>query len=178
MKMDYVTAIGLFYPTVIVVCKGNPHDYSDIEWIGGDQLPSVLEVDEMIFEDVKKDKILELSAACENDIVNGFTSDALGYPCIYDAEQVDQLNITGVLTMISPTPDAPMGYLSPYAVRPIIDGVVQPKVYLVHTYPQLRKALTDGGMYKLLKLQQFNTKRDLVNTATSVEAVEAITWNS
>ena len=178
MSLDYVSAIGKFFPTIGVECIGDPNNFWNIVWISGDAMPTIFEVDEKIFEDTKKNKIIELSNFCENDIISGFTSDALGYSCIYDSEQVDQLNITGVLTMISPTPAAPMGYGSPYAVRPIIDGVIQPKEYINHTYFQLRKALTDGGMYKLTKLQQFNYKRDLVNASKTVSEIELITWNS
>jgi len=176
--MNYLDCISENFPTVIFVCNGDPHNYDDVEWLGGDELPPKEILDSLIFAKFKNDKIAELSKACNQVIISGFTSNALGYDCIYDSEEVDQLNITGVLTMISPTPDNQMGYSAPYAVRPIVDGVVTPKVYLTHSYFQLRKALTDGGTFKLVMLQKFNDKRDLVSVADTIDKINNITLMS
>ena len=176
MRLDYVTCIGEYFPNVCVVCLGDPNTYTDITWISGDPLPSQAELDLKIFEQVRDDKVAAMSKACQEEIIHGFRSSALGYECIYDSEEVDQINITGVFTMISPTIEHPNGTESIYAVRPVIGGVVQPKVYVNHTFPQLRAALVDGGNFKLELLQRFNDKRDIINSLTTIAEIDAITW--
>jgi len=176
--MDYINCISQHFPTIVVVCRGDSRNYDDVEWIGGDSLPSKETLDELIFLDVKKEKIALLSKACNEQIIAGFESDALGYPCIYDSEDVDQINILGVMSMISPAPGLPEGSYAPYAVRKIVDGEIKSKEYCIHSYAQLRKAVTDGGIFKLTLLQKFNDKRDLVNAATTETAISEMTWLS
>jgi len=176
--MDYINCISQHFPTIVVVCKGDSKNYDDIEWIGGDELPTKVILDDLIFQELKATKVAELSKACNVQITAGFESDALGYPCIYDSEDVDQINILGVMSMISPAPGLPEGSYAPYAVRKIIDGEIKPKEYCIHSYAQLRKAVTDGGVFKLTLLQKFNDKRDLVNAATTENVINEMTWLS
>lgn len=176
--MNYLDCLSTFFPNVEAICYGSPDVFTDIQWVGGLTMPTKAEMDVVIFNQAKLDKIAELSAACQEDIHNGFTSSALGSLNMYDALEVDQLNLIGAVAATSPAPSFPAGFEIGYAVRPIINGVVQPKQYVVHTYGQLRQVLTDGAAYKFKELINFNTKRAAVNAATTIAEINAITWAS
>lgn len=181
-QLSYVQCIGKHFPTVNVVCYGDDFNYDNIVHEGGDPLPPKSELDSLIFDDTKIDKISELSVHCQKIIINGFQSDALGSTHIYDSEEVDQLNIIGSVSMISPTYGHPEGYTTYYAVRPIQDGITQPKEYKIHTYAQLRKAMTDGAMYKLGCLQRFNVLRDYINSLVfgthTLDIINSVDWDT
>lgn len=176
IKVDFMKIIGDHYTTVMAECTGDFSKYSNIHWAGGDKLPSEEELLDWALIDFKIDKITNLSNSCQKDIISGFTSDGLGYLCMYDSELEDQTNLGLTITNISPMPDFPNGLASPYAIRPIVDGVIQSKIYVMHSYAQLRKVMYDGGIYKLILLQKFNNKRDLVNSMTTLEDINNIKW--
>jgi hypothetical protein len=171
--------LGMSFPNVFVICFGNPEVYEDIVWEQGDPLPSKAVLDAQILTNLKTKKIIELSKACESSIIGGFRSSALGIEAIYDSELVDQLNLIGAASAVSPMEGFPDGSSGPYAIRPVINDVIQHKRYEMHTYTQLRNVLLDGYYYKLSCLQKFNDKRDYVNdVATTFEEVNQITWQS
>ena len=171
--------IGDSFPNVKVHCKGNETVYTDIIWEDGDSIPSQADLDNAYLVNLKIELINSLSDSCQQDIVSGFTSTALGSINVYDSAEVDQLNLIGTTTATAPTPDYPSGASSPYAVRPMINGVIQPKVYLTHTYANFRKVLYDGSIFKLTRLQKFNNKRAyILNNVLTEAQVLAITWNS
>jgi hypothetical protein len=177
--MKYMECLGKSFPNVSAVCFGDPDVYEDIVWEGGDPLPAKAVLEAQILANLKIDKVTELSQACELEIISGFTSDALGTPAIYDSETVDQLNLIGAASATAPMEGMPEGFSGPYAVRPIVEGVVQPKRYEMHSYAQLRAVLQSGFFFKLVRLQKFNDKRDYVNNvAATIEAVEAVSWTS
>jgi len=176
--MNYLDCISENYPTVLVECFDDGFNYETLNWVGGDPLPSKVDLDAIIFKRIVNDKLAELSANCQSDIMAGFISNALGYPCMYGSTEVDQLNLIGAVSATAPTPTAPSGYSNVYAVRPIIDGIVQPKTYIVHSYGQFRQVLADGSAYKSTKLLAFNTKRTYLSSLTTAEDVNAVTWLS
>lgn len=170
--MNYMDCLGEIYPTVFVSNIGDPSNYSDVTWVGGDSLPTQEELDIQLLNINKTLKIAELSKACQIDIIGGFTSDALGTTHRYDSEEVDQLNLIGAYSATEPSESI---Y---YATRPIVDEVVQPKEYKLHTNGNLRQILGDGAVFKLTRLQKFNAKRDYVNLLGSISAVLLVTWES
>jgi hypothetical protein len=176
--MNYLDCISANYPTVMVDCYGDTFNYNDLNWLGGDPLPLQADLDAIIFMQLVNDKLSELSAACQADIMAGFVSSALGSPNMYDSTEVDQLNLIGAVSATAPTPSAPSGYSNVYAVRPVVNGVIQPKTYIVHSYGQFRQVLADGSAYKSTKLLAFNTKRNYLLTLTTVADVDAVTWLS
>ena len=177
--INYVDAIAFFHPEAEVNCIGDPSVYENITWERGSFLPTKETLDSLILTKAKEDQINALSDACQLVITSGFQSNALGSLNVYDSEEVDQLNIIGSVSMISPTPIAPDGYTTYYAVRPVVDGVVQAKTYAVHNYYQLRQAMTDGAQFKLDCLIKFNAKRDYVNAnCSTIEQILAVTWDS
>lgn len=171
--MDYISIIGLEHPGVEVYCTGDPTDYDNIIWSDPLNKLTKAELDASILTLTKRNKILELSKECENVIIAGFTSSALGIEKIYDSEEVDQINLIGSVSTTTPTPAEPTGYTIYYACR---DPETNIKSYIEHTHYQLRQVMADGATFKLVQLQRFNTLRNQVNEATTVEDIEAIIW--
>lgn len=177
--MDYVTVISVFHPGVFVSCLGDSSVYENVIWESGDPIPSKQTLEQEYATNLKVIKIQELSDACQQDIISGFTSDALGTVNFYDSGEVDQLNLIGATTATAPTPDYPTGASVYYAVRPIVNDIQQPKTYMEHSYGQLRKVLYDGSVFKLIRLQKFNDKRDYINNNVLTPAeIDSITWQS
>lgn len=180
VQIDYVDCITRHFPNIIVECIGSlPNIYENITLVSGaEQLPSQAVLDDFFMQDFKLNKIIELSNECEQHIIGGFESNALGSPHIYDSEQVDQLNLVGTTSCIAPIEGVREASVSPYACRPVIDGVIQAKTYVVHTYVQLRQVIDDGAAFKLSKLMKFNQLRDYINTTTlTFDGIIAITMD-
>lgn len=177
--MDYVRCIGEYYPNIGCMCVGDPTVYENIIRTSGDPLPTVDELDRKIVEIIKADKISELSNSCQEEIISGFVSNALGYDCVYDSTELDQLNLVGSFASTIKTELNPNGTPTYYAVRKIVDGVVKSKSYEVHNHVMLQKVIMDGVAFKLGLLQKFNMKRDYINhTALTAAEIDAITWQS
>lgn len=173
---NLLDAIGEFYPELQVSCFGDPDNYGDLVSEDSQSLPSESELRGRILQGRKTAKIAELSALCARYIMDGFVSTALGSPHKYDAEDVDQINILGALAATGPRPDYPDGSSMPYAVRPVVDGVYQPKLYTLHTHAQLKQVVADGAAYKLTCLQHFNELRNDVAAATTLQEIDAVVW--
>lgn len=176
--LTYIQIIGLLYPNVQCTSINDGSIYSDLIWISGDLIPAQATLDAAIFTNLQNDTISSLSDACQFDIISGFTSSALGSPYRYDSGDVDQINLLGTVAKTSPTTANPDGTSFYYAVRPIVNGIIQPKQYIPHTYSQLRQVLDDGANYKLSELITFNTKRNYVYSLTTIEALKLVTWDS
>jgi hypothetical protein len=175
--MDFITCIARSFPNVSASCVGDSSIYENVVWESGNALPSKKALEAAEFENVKTDKIEELSNLCNIAITGGFTSDALGGVYLYDSAEVDQLNLIGAAAATAPVPGMPEGFSSYYAARELVNDIPQPKVYLLHTHFQIRKVLQDGSVFKLSKLQMFNDKRNFVrDEATTVEQVRNITF--
>lgn len=177
MAIDYLQCLSEFYPDASAICFGDPTVYENIQTANELALPSKADLDIKIIERAKIDKIKELSSDCQKDIIYGFTSYALGYLGFYDSEIEDQLNLAGSLSRTMPTTEFPDGTTTDFAVKPIVDGVKQPKIYVTHTYAQLRQVVDDGVAFKLELLKKFNSKRDIIYTLTTLEAIENISWD-
>ena len=176
---NFMELISANYPNLVISCLGDPSVYENITLISGDQLPTIDELNVILLNELKIEQVTMLSEACNKQIISGFTSSALGYPCIYDSEEVDQLNLIGSSAVTAPTPANPDGSITEYAVRKIVDGVTQPKEYVFHSYANLREVMADGAIYKLSLLQKFNNKRNYINNqTTSIDQVLAVTWDS
>lgn len=58
--MNYVECIGRNYPNVHVVCIGDPENYADIIWQGGEPLPTEAQLQAKNLENIKWDKWYEI----------------------------------------------------------------------------------------------------------------------
>jgi hypothetical protein len=61
MAISYLDAIRQGFPTVMAVCTGNPFIYSNLDWTGGDALPSQDDLDLWISENPGWNPTLELT---------------------------------------------------------------------------------------------------------------------
>jgi hypothetical protein len=61
MAMSYETALTTGFPDVIFKCNGDPFVYENLDWEGGDAIPSQEELDTWILENPGFDKRLELT---------------------------------------------------------------------------------------------------------------------
>jgi len=141
----------------------------------------VLTADEMNVDPVrvafaKKEQIGKMSNLCEKEITKGFSSMALGSIHWYDASPLDQLNLISSITLTMPTAENPLGTSIFYACRDNTND--DTKEYQSHTYAQLQKIMSDSSVSRLTFLQKFSALRQRIITATTVEEVRAITWES
>lgn len=115
----------------------------------------------------KQSKLVELEALCETQIISGFVSSALGSEHWYKSEQIDQLNLIGVVT----------GGTDDYFKSGIKDtqGVIAWD-WVLHTSAQLKQVLNDGKNVKTTLLQKLTMQKAQVDLATTLAEVEAVVW--
>ena len=173
--MNYISCIATNFPNTVVICRGDVNAYNNIEWVSGDPLPSEQQLIEAYISNFKLEKIASLSLECEEQIIAGFESSALGSPHYYDSEIVDQMNLIGAVSTIAPMTNMPDGFVIEYACRPVVNTIKQSKLYINHTYAQLRAVMYDGAVFKLTKLQNFNNIRNYINNnELTIEEIELI----
>lgn len=114
---------------------------------------------------VRNKKISELSMACENEIVSGFDSKALGASHKYQSDRDDQSNLIGVAV-------AGNGGLFKCSE----DGGVTWE-YKDHTHEQIMQVIQDGKEMKLSALAKFGRLKALAKSAATVQELKAISWN-
>lgn len=177
--MNYLQTLAKHFPELQVECQGLGDIYEDIVPLLGGILPDKQLIEELHIQDHKEKKIQQLSEECAYLITTGFISNALGAPHKYDAEPEDQLNLTGAVTLTAPMGSFTDGFSTPYAVRPVVNGVYQAKEYKLHTHQQLRQVIYDGGIFKSSLLQSFNAVRNYILTTTlTEEEILAITLST
>jgi len=118
-------------------------------------------------EETKNFKINEINAACAKEIINGFRSDALGNTRVYQSEQLDQLNLIGVVT-------AGQDDYFKCGVEDANGSVTWN--YESHTIEQLRQVLADGKTHKQSLLQKANMLKQQIKETATIEEVEKIVW--
>lgn len=128
---------------------------------------ALLEQQSLHFTEFKNSKINEINTACGNEIVNGFTSDALGSTYHYQSAELDQLNLIGIAT-------AQQDDYFKCGVADA-DGVVVWN-YELHTVAQLIQVLQDGEAHKQVLLQKANDLKVQIANATTLDEVGLIVW--
>lgn len=176
LNSSYIAILNKYYPDVQAHSHGdgNFNEYDDITWDNGGPIPKN-ELEAKMIDFAKEKRIAEISEDCENFIMGGFESSALGTPHIYDSEFVDQINLVGAWINTSPMPGFEDGFSMYYACRDVASGI---KNYFEHTNAQLRTIIFDGSMFKLQNLQIFHFKRMAIQECLTIEEVDAITWTS
>ena len=129
-------------------------------------LGELVQVEEgQLFLNSRKDeKIVELNIACQNAIISGFTSDALGTPHKYDSGEVDQLNIIGAAA------------LNTNCFYKCLDLQTNSKEFRLHTAEQMKTVLKDGSTIKIALLQKCTELKSLANWASNITELEEIKW--
>lgn len=124
----------------------------------------------------KKEQIGMLSTKCEQEIIKGFSSMALGSIHWYDASSVDQLNLISSITLTGPTAENPLGTSIFYACRDNTNDDI--KEYQSHTYAQLQQIMKDSSVSRLVFLQKFSALRQQIMNMTTVTDVKSIKWET
>ena len=179
--IDYITCIGKYFQTVFVSCIGDPTIYENIIWESGDPLPDQATIDAKRFRDYQDSAINNLSVICENVIMDGFTSNALGQTYAYASSTLDQINIIGssiasLLAIADPNSGAPSSI--PYKCALVTNGVIGTYGYQIHTSMQILSVFMAGVQYKLTQLTNYQTKQVYINSCTTTEQIDAVTWTS
>ena len=143
---------------------GMPHIY-DIPQ------PTQAELDSQALENAKSEKTNEINLLCKNEIISGFTSSALGNKHYYQSDELDQLNLIGVVAGNTDDMFKCGVEDADFANNSIINWS-----YKMHTVLQLQRVLADGKAVKSTLLQRANTLKEQVASATTVEDVKAIVW--
>lgn len=117
--------------------------------------------------ELKQDKTNKINLACQQEIIGGFISSALGEPHKYDSDIIDQLNFMQAYA-IAKIKSQPV----PYRIWSN-DGTKQ---FYPHTAEQFEIAYQDGAIIKAQALQKCATLKAQIELATTQEELEAIVW--
>ena len=117
-------------------------------------------------------QIAALTAACSAQIVGGFTSSALGAPHTYPSKiPTDQINLMGSVTD-SLLPGLPSGWTTPFWCADASGNWS----FAPHSAAQIQQAGQDGKANVANSQGKLATLSAQVMAATTVAAVNAITW--
>lgn len=108
----------------------------------------------------KKEKAIKVNSECERLIVSGFTSSALGAPHEYQSQREDQLNLLGSVAG---------GVGGPFKCS--LEGDWQ---YRIHSAAEIAQVFSDGAAYKLALLQQCESLKVAIGSASDTEALAAV----
>ncbi len=122
-------------------------------------------------EDIKAQKIRDLSAQCANTIVGGFSSAALGDPHVYPSNIKDQVNLMGSVTD-SILPDLSPDWETPFWVADP-DGVWS---FKPHAASQIQQAGRDGKAHVVRCQKILEELTQIVLLSETNEAVSAVVW--
>jgi len=114
-------------------------------------------------ERVKEQKVSELSAACEAQIIAGFESSVLGTPHRYQSDRDDQLNLVG---MAATGADC--------FVKCSADGGIWE--YKSHTSANMQQLLNEASSLKHGLLEKFLALKNTVLQAATGDEVSAVVW--
>lgn len=164
---NYLRVIEEYYEGVVEVnCAGNPTDYNCLQAVSG-SMPSQTELDAGWLMLYKTEKIVAFSETVRAELLGGFETDVLvsGTDRYYDSQEVDQLNLIGLVAA---------GEDALYASRESASSPT--KEYAIHTIAQLQLLLQRGRDWKTEKLQKFNDKKNAILACSGIAGVDAITW--
>lgn len=122
-------------------------------------------------DDIRADKIAELSTACANQIYSGFASSALGMTHDYPALDKDQANLAASV-LASLVPGLPADWTTRFWCKDAA-GVWE---FRPHTVAQIQRAGLDGKAAIEAALQKNAVLAAQVTAAADEAAVGAITW--
>lgn len=165
--MITAAALQAIYPNIVIGESGSDCVLLDgviAEWNYEQPQPTQAELESASVPASKLAKIAELKQACTTAIQSGFTSSALGLPHLYDSElPQDQINLTGAVIA-----GIDMNFTCTDS-----DGN---KWQRPHTAAQMAQVYVDGVAHMQYSKSHLYTRLSLVNAATTIEAVNGISW--
>ncbi|CAJ0896147.1 hypothetical protein R77569_04568 [Ralstonia mannitolilytica] len=117
-------------------------------------------------------QITKVTGACQAAIVAGFTSSALGAAHTYPAQTTDQQNLSASV-LASLMPNLPAGWTTPFWCADANGNWS----YAAHTAAQIQQVGQDGKAAIIAAIQKKAGLVAQINAATTVAAVQAITWS-
>lgn len=125
----------------------------------------------MSLDDAKADQIAKNNAACQAEIVSGFTSSATGKVLTYPSKITDQQNLNASV-VASLIPGIVATWVTPFWCADV-DGNWS---YVYHTATQIQKVGQDGKSAILTCLAKNEQLKTQIAAATTTEQVQSITW--
>ncbi|CAJ0704794.1 hypothetical protein LMG19089_03683 [Ralstonia edaphis] len=122
-------------------------------------------------EQAKAEQTDVVSSACQTTILAGFSSSALGSAHTYPAQLVDQQNLSASV-LASVMPGLSSGWTTPFWCADSNGNWS----YADHTAAQIQRVGQDGKAAILAAIEKKVGLVAQINAATSVSAVQAITW--
>lgn len=124
-------------------------------------------------KETKEKKISDINSLCDKAIINGFTSEALGSKHFYYSTLEEQSTLNSLINL---------GVDNQFKAQKItlVDGIETKearKPYL-HTIDQLRAVLADGFTHIATQVAKKDALKIQINNATTVEELEAISWEA
>ena len=116
-------------------------------------------------------QVAALRSACDAAIVGGFQSSALGSAHTYPSGTIDQINLMGSVTA-SLLPGVGSGWSTPFWCADTSSNWS----WQNHTAAQIQQAGADGKAWVVTCQTKLATLTAEVAAATTIAAVEAITW--
>lgn len=158
-------------PAGAIECSADIHSFPWLHTVvnGAIVAPS----DTVLLEKAKSDQLLVISAACAAAIVGGFTSEALGDVYTYPSGITDQANLTAAVTASQLPDNAANGDWTIPFMCADVEGVW---IRRLHTAVQIQKVAHDGITSIVNNMIKKDTLSTLVEDATTVAEVEAVTW--
>lgn len=115
--------------------------------------------------DLSAAKIAQINYLCNQTILGGFTSTALGSDHQYGFNMEDQANLIGQLAMLNAD-----------AVIAEVDWKTLDSGVLTHSREQFVQVCKDGESFKKAKIARYWELKSQVEAAVTVEEVDAVTW--
>lgn len=182
--MDIVLAIQALYPTAILNTDYYLTDNSDgqgtniANWntikLGTQPTIASLETyytDNLALPQAQQAQIASLTLSCSSTITAGYTSSALGSVYTYGNNTIDQLNMAS--SVIAALINANTANWTTPMWCENSAGVWE---YMQHTAAQVNEVGVSGKTFVVANQTKLANLKTQVNAATTIEAVQAITW--
>lgn len=122
-------------------------------------------------KEVKEKKIDDINKTCDKAIVSGFTSEALGSKHFYYSTLEEQSTLNSLINL---------GVDNQFKAQKItlVDQVEtkENRIAYSHTIQQLRSILADGFTHIASQVAKKDILETQINNATTIDEVEAISW--
>lgn len=148
----------------------SPAAWAEYEaWLatGNTPLPGPYDI-AVTLEQAKQHKTDEINVACEETIISGFPSSALGEVHYYDSGIEDQINLIGAAFAASAGQSVEF--------RCYQGSMSGEKEWHLHSPAQMIQVYQDGLVYKITQLKKATALKNTVKAATTLEEVGAVEW--
>lgn len=135
---------------------------------------SVVENSAAILQAAKNGAAINIRNLCEQSIVAGFTSSALGAPYTYPSKMTDQSNLAA--NVLSST--LPAAQVAGWTTQQACADHSTPPVwaYRAHTAAQIQQVGEDGKAAIMAALLKNDALQKQIAAASDIQTVEAIVW--